>query len=207
MAAGEVLLTLDNRELLLEEVAAAADGSRYAAEAEKARAESRLAEMRIAQAQADQAQARLKMVRQRLDQAEMRAPFGGVVVDGDLKDRIGAPVKQGDPLLKVARLDRLHVQLAVAERDIHLVKEGAPGYLAFASQPHLKFPMRVERVEPAAVTRDEGNVFLVRCSFAVGVQPWWRPGMTGIAKVRAGWRTTLWMVTHRTADYLRLRFW
>lgn len=205
--AGETLLTLDTRDLILEEASAAADLSRYTAEAEKARAENRLAEMRIAQAQADQAHARLKMVRHRLAQAQVRSPFGGVVVDGDLKDRVGAPVKQGDLLLKVAQLDRMHAQLAVAERDIHLIRDGAAGHVAFASQPRLKFPIRVEHVEPAAVTRDEGNVFLVHGVFAGGLQPWWRPGMTGIAKVRAGWRTTLWMMTHRTADYLRLRFW
>lgn len=207
VAPGMVLLTLDNRELLLEEAAAAADLSRYTAEAEKARAENRLAEMRIRQAQADQSRARLNLVRQRLALSEIKAPYDGVVVDGDLKDRVGSPVKQGDVLFKVARLDKLYAQLQLAERDVHLIREGAEGRLAFASQPGLKFPVRVERIEPAAVAREDGNVFLVRCSMPGGIQSWWRPGMTGVAKIQTGRRTCLWMLMHRTADYFRLRFW
>jgi len=38
-------------------------------------------------------------------------------------------------------------------------------------------------------------------------QTWWRPGMSGVAKLDAGTRTPLWIATHRTLDYLRLRWW
>src|SRR5262249_21000750 len=92
---------------------------RYQREAEKARATNGLAEMRIALAQADQATARLELVRHRLLEASIRAPFDGAIVEGDLKERLAAPVKQGDALLKIARLERLYVEAEVNERDIH----------------------------------------------------------------------------------------
>jgi hypothetical protein len=60
---------------------------------------------------------------------------------------------------------------------------------------------------PAAVPKEAGNVFVIHAAMVGVSQPWWRPGMTGIAKLDAGRRTLLWMMTHRTMDFLRLRLW
>ena len=37
--------------------------------------------------------------------------------------RLGAPVRQGDVLFKVARLDRLYIECKVKERDIHEIAD------------------------------------------------------------------------------------
>ena len=62
-------------------------------------------------------------------------------------------------------------------------------------------------VEPAAFPRTEGNVFLVRGEFERGIEPWWRPGMTGLCKLAVEPRTLGWIVTHRTVDFLRMFLW
>jgi len=204
---GALLLSLDTRELLLEEAAALADLDRALREAEKARAAGALADMRVAEAQARQARARLGLIQHRLAQAHLRSPFDGVVVEGDLKEHLGAPVRPGDPLFRVARLDRLYFECRVRETDIHEVRPGAPGEVAFLSQPRLKFPVRVERIEPAAQTHEGQNVYLVRCTTLDPLPEWWRPGMTGVAKLEVGHRTFFWILTHRTVDFLRLFFW
>ncbi|MEJ5237099.1 MAG: HlyD family efflux transporter periplasmic adaptor subunit [Limisphaera sp.] len=205
--AGEPLLRLDTRDLLLEEAAALADLDRALREAEKARAREALADMRVAEAQARQARARLDLVRHRLALATLTSPFDGVVVEGDLKQHLGAPVKPGDPLFKIARTDRFYVECRVRETDIHEVQSQAPGQIAFLSRPKLKFPVRVERIEPVAQTHDGQNVFLVRCVPEGPVPDWWRPGMTGVAKIHVGRRSFLWILTHRTVDFLRMFFW
>lgn len=202
-----VLLKLDTRELLLQEAAAAADLDRFTREAEKARANNSLAEMRIAAAQAEQAQARLALVRHRLQEAAITAPFDGVVVEGDLKKRIGAPVKQGDVLFKVARTDRMYLECNVDERDVHEISDAATGEIAFASQPKLKFPIKLQRIEPVAQTKDKENFYIVRCGFQSPVESWWRPGMSGVAKINVGKRTFIWILTHQTIDFLRMFFW
>lgn len=202
-----VLLKLDTRELLLQEAAAAADLDRFTREAEKARANNSLAEMRIAVAQAEQAQARLALVRHRLLEAAITAPFDGVVVEGDLKKRIGAPVKQGDVLFKVARTDRMYLECNVDERDVHEISDAATGEIAFASQPKLKFPIKLQRIEPVAQTKDKENFYIVRCGFQSPVESWWRPGMSGVAKINVGKRTFIWILTHQTIDFLRMFFW
>ena len=110
-------------------------------------------------------------------------------------------------LFKVARTDRMYVECNVDERDIHEVGQIATGEIAFASQPKLKFPMRVERVEPVAQTKDKENYYVARCSLDGPVQSWWRPGMSGVAKINVGKRTFFWIVSHRTVDFLRMFFW
>jgi len=51
----------------------------------------------------------------------------------------------------------------------------------------------------------EGNVFVARCSFHESPPDWWRPGMTGVAKLDAGESSLLWILTHRLIDTLRLK--
>jgi RND family efflux transporter MFP subunit len=201
------LLSLDTRELLLEESSAVANQNRYMREAEKARAQNALADMRIAMALEAQAQARLKLVRYHLEHAEMKAPFSGIVVEGDLEELLGAPVRKGDVLFKVARLEKMYVELKVEERDIHEVSADASGQIAFISRPNLKFPMKLDRIEPVAIPEEEGNVFLVKARFTEEAADWWRPGMTGVAKIDVDKRNILWILTHRTIDFLRIFLW
>ncbi len=201
------LVRLKKNELELEESFAMADLNRYQREAEKARAMRALAEMRIAEAMAEEATARLGTVRYRLAHATIRSPFAGVVVEGDLREHLGAPVKTAEVMLKVARIDTLYVEAEINERDIHEILGRTSGEIAFVSQPKLKFPVRIQTVEQAAMPKTEANVFLVRCQLEHGIESWWRPGMSGVCKLNVEKRSLLWILTHRTIDFLRLKLW
>lgn len=202
------LFTLDTRELLLQKQGALAEKTRYSGEAVRAESIDDIAGMRIARARLDQAESNLELVEFRLSQSKITAPFQGVVVEGDLDERINAPVEQGDVLMKIAKIAGLYPELKLEENDIHEIEETAAGSIAFASRPELKFPVLVERVEPVARTEEEGNVFIIRCRLDGEDQPeWWRPGMSGIAKINAGKRNLLWIMTHRAVDRLRILLW
>ena len=201
------LLTLDTRELLLEESTAIANQNRYLREAEKARAQNALADMKIALALEAQAKAQLKLVRYHIDHAHVKAPFAGIVVEGDLEELLGAPVRKGDVLFKVALIEKMYAELKVDERDIHEVAGDATGEIAFVSRPDLKFPVKLERIEPVAIAEEEGNVFLVRAFFPEEIDDWWRPGMSGLVKINVGRRNILWILTHRTIDFFRMLLW
>lgn len=204
---GQLLLQMDTDELALEEANALAEQVRYLREAEKARATNGLAEMRISLALADQAKARLDMARHRLAQASIAAPFDGVVVEGDLRERIGAPIKQGDALFKTTRMEGMYVEAEVNQRDVHEFKAGAEAEIAFVTQPKLKYRAKVERIYPAAFSKEGENIFIVRLAIEQKPEEWWRPGMSGLVKVEAGSRTLFWILTHRTVDFLRLWLW
>jgi hypothetical protein len=109
--------------------------------------------------------------------------------------------------MKIARLENLYVEAEVNERDVHEILNKRRGELAFVSQPKLKFPVRIMKIEPAAFPRSEANVFLVRCEFEKGAEKWWRPGMSGLCKLGVEDRTLWWIVTHRTVDFLRMKLW
>ncbi len=204
---GEPLIVLNRDELLLDQAAASADVARYQRQADKDRAANNIADMRIDEAQASQARAQLDLVRYRIEHATLRSAYDGVVVEGDLRERIGSPVKQGDALLRVTRLDTLYAQAEVPEADIHEILQNARGEIAFVTQPKVKFPVRIETIEPAAVTKKDGSVFLVRLKPDHGAENWWRTGMTGLCRLTAEKRSLFWILTHRTVDFLRMKFW
>ena len=163
--------------------------------------------MQINEALMQQARARLDLVNYRLETAVLKAAFDGVIVEGDLRERIGAPAKQGEALYKVARLDALFAEAEVNERDVKQILKSSRAEIAFVTQPKLKFAATVEAIEPAAVAKKEANVFLVRLKFDRAPEPWWRPGMTGLCKINTEKRTLWWILTHRTVDFLRMKLW
>lgn len=204
--AGAVLLRLEDRDLAIEEAEVLSEVRRHAAEAELAEAEGRLADLRVARASREQAEARLELIRHRLSRVEVRAPFDGVVVQGDLRERLGSPVRQGEVLIQVSRLDGNYVEIRLPERDVDLIEDRRTGLAIFASRPDLQFPMLVERVSPMANPDDDGNAFLLRAHLEDEAN-WLRPGMSGVAKIDGGRRTLWWRATHRIVDFIRMKLW
>lgn len=207
LASSNILMQLDTDDLSLQEAEALAEQVRYQREAEKARATNGLAEMRIALSLAEQSKARLDLMRHRIQQSSIRAPFDGILVEGDLRERLSAPVKQGDALFKLTKLQGMYVEAEINQRDVHELKTGAEGEIAFVTQPKLKYRIKVDRVYPAAFPKEGENLFIVRCQVLDAPADWWRPGMSGLVKIEAGRRSLFWILTHRTIDFLRLYLW
>ena len=206
VAAEDPLLRLDTTEILLEKTELMAEQTRHLLEIQKAESEDALADMQIARARLEQVQARLGIIEHRIRRAEVRSPIDGVVVEGDLKEKVGGPVTEGELLFRVAQLDEMYFEVRMREADIHRVSAGAEGKVAFASRPGEAVPIRVERIEPMAEVGPEGNVFIVRCAFVNSAEDWWRPGMSGSVRISAGQRSPGYILTYRTLDFLRLRF-
>lgn len=204
---GDPLLTLDRRELLLDQANGLASRDKHDREARSNEAQGKLAEALMSKAERSQDDARLAIVEHRLGKTEVRAPFTGVAVEGDLRERLNAPVQLGEPLVKIVQLKDLYGQLQVDERDIGYLHQGMVGELAFASRPSEKFAVTVERFEPVAEVHEEGNVFLLRVRIQGVAQDWWRPGMSGLCKITVQPRSLLWVLSHRTWETLRLWLW
>ncbi|NVK17782.1 MAG: efflux RND transporter periplasmic adaptor subunit [Methylocystaceae bacterium] len=204
---GETLLALNTRELLLEQAKAYAKLARYKHEIEKARASYSLADMRIAQSAMDSAQAEVDQIKLRLENTLVKAPYDGVVVEGDLQVKIGAPLRTGETFMKVASLNKLYAEILVNERDIQDITLGQEATITFVGRPELNYRIRLAQIIPQAEVHDGQNVFTVKAELLDPSDDWWRPGMSGVAKIDAGDRSILWLLTHETLDYLRLHFW
>ena len=205
--AGQVLVRLDTRELALEAAMAEADLVRYRREAEKAQATRQLAEMEVNLARLDQSASRLALVRHQLGNAEVIAPHAGIVVEGELKKNLGAPLRKGDLLLKLAKVDQTYLELQVDQVDVHEVDVGTRGEFALVGRPDQRFPIVMSRLDPASVLREGRNVFLARAEIQQDSPNWWRPGMGGTARLEVGERPLIWVLTHRTVRTLREWFW
>ena len=204
----DVLLKLDTKELVLKAAQSSADVIRYTRESEKSRAHEALADMKIAQARVDEVQAELSRVQQHLGQAEVKAPFDGAVVEGDNKKLMGAPVSKGDMLLKIARIDAMYLTIKVHERDIGEFREHEKGRLSLLSRPNETFAITVDQIIPMAeVDQKDGNIFVLKADINDAPQAWWRPGMSGIARIDVGKRRVIWIISHRLIDFIRMQLW
>lgn len=130
-----------------------------------------------------------------------------MVENADLAERRGAAVQRGEVLLRLAKLESLFLELEVDERDVSEVFVGGKGVASFATAVGEEFPVELTVLLPAAVPTEKRNVFLAEANFSTDPEPWWRPGMTGLAKLEAGQRSLFYIVSHRALDWLRMFFW
>jgi RND family efflux transporter MFP subunit len=203
---GDLLATLDDRELSLERVRWSSQLQQLLNQYRQALAERDAAQVAILTAQVDQARAQLGLVEDQLAKTRIEAPFDGVVVTGDLSQELGAPVQRGEVLFEVAPLDEYRVVLEVDERDIEELEPGQTGTLAFTAFPHESFPFTVEKITPVSTPSEGRNTFRVEAELAE-TPPRLRPGMEGVGKVEVDRRRLLWIWTHEAVDWVRLKLW
>ena len=158
-------------------------------------------------ARAAEARAQLELVEQQLARAQVVAPMDALVIQGDLTQVIGAPVKRGDTLLTLAPQDQYRIIVEVDERDIAHVRVAQRGRLALAALPGETLHFTVQRITPVAtVTRDGRNVFDVEARLDEGsTLP--RHGLQGVAKIETDRHALAWIGARRVIDWLRLTVW
>ena len=204
---GQVLADLAEQDLKLERdrwtsQVAQQDNSYAAAMTRNDRAEAALSLSRL-----DEAQAQLALIDEQLKRSQLKAPFDGVVIQGDLSQSIGAPVKQGDALMTVASMRRYRVVVDIDESDIARIRVGQQGRIALSALPWDTLPLSVVRITPLGVAREGRHVFEVQADFSE--QPFTdvRPGLTGQARIAVGWSPLLWSWTRPLLDRVRFLWW
>ncbi len=150
------------------------------------------------------AKAELDLINHQLSQADIVAPFDGILVSGDLNDRLGSSVDAGESLFQIASLNDYNLTLEVPEHQATNVSLGSIGNMRFAAFPSKEYAFKVESTVPIAIASENENVFRMQAGLQ-GDTAAIRPGMTGVAKVRVGRRS----FAQRGLDLLRvrLRYW
>jgi multidrug resistance efflux pump len=203
-----LLMQMNTQELFLKESEAHSDVQRFLREGEKARGNDQNADMLIAQARTEQAQAKLEEIHFYLQRATLKAPFDGVIIEGDKEDLLGVPIAKGDTIFKLAKLTGMYLKISIDEKDINAISENQTGEAVLLGKPDIKLPIHIDKIIPLAEVDSAGlNGFNVKVLFEDAPQEWIRPGMSGVVKVDAGKRNILWILTHKTVDFLRLYFW
>ncbi len=105
--AGQVLMSLDTRELALDRDKWAAEMAQLDKQYREALSKDEAAPIMIARAKLEQAQSQHELAVQQLERSTLRAPIDGVVLSGDFTQAIGMPLKRGQELLDDRRRSRL----------------------------------------------------------------------------------------------------
>lgn len=203
---GEAVARLEDRDLQLERMKLSAKREQLTKQYREALANHERADIRVIGSQVEQAEAELSIVEEKLARTAIAAPFDGVVVSGDLTQKLGAPVQRGDVLFEIAPLEDYRVVLKVDERDIRDVAVGQKGELVLQSMPSQKQPITVARVTPVSTPEDGRNYFRVEAKLDRGIERL-RPGMEGVGKVSVGDRKLIWIWTRYLLDWVRLQVW
>ena len=203
---GEIMASLNDAELRLELARLNGGLEKLRREYREAQSTRDLVGVRVIREQINQTTAEIELVQQQLDSIHMRAPFDGVVIEGDLSQALGSPVERGETLFKIAPLDDYRIILKVDERDIAYLEPGQQGSLTLSSLSQQRMPIRVERITSVAKAEDGANLFRVEASLAQA-GGMLRPGMEGIGKINAGRERLVWIWSREFIDWLRLWVW
>jgi RND family efflux transporter MFP subunit len=204
---GDILFSLDDRDLWLERLQAAGEHSQYRQEYSEAVAKRDRALTSILSAKIEQAEARIELIEEQLSRTKVTAPFEGVIVTGDLSQSLGAPVERGDVLFQVAPLDAYRVVLQVNERDVKDVLKNLSGTLVLSSLPGENLPFIVEKITPVAVAEEGNNYFVVEARLKNKPSQLLRPGMEGIGKIEIEPRKLIWILTYKIVHWMRMFIW
>lgn len=207
VTAGQPLLLLDTRERALSRLEARSQIVQYEKEADEALKKGDQAAAQQSQARAAQAYARIELLNQQIDRSTIVAPIDGVVVAGELKDKVSASIKLGDKLLEVADLSKMQVIARVDDRDIGFIQIGQTGQITPKSDPSKEYDFTVSRIVPLAQAAEGENAFEVRCELTAPLPANYRPGMEGQAKFDGPSKSLAWIATRRVIDTARVWLW
>lgn len=203
---GQVLAELAQQDLQIERSKRGSELAQHVNAYSAAFARADRATLMVSQARMEEARAQLELVESQIERTQVKAPFDGVVISGDLTQQLGAPIQRGAVLMVVAPADGYRLIVEVDERDINDVKAGAAGRAALAAMPGTTHAFRIERVTPLAATREGRHFFEVEGKLEV-TNAALRPGLQGVARIDAEARPLASMLFGRLANGLRLHLW
>ena len=203
---GSLLVSMEDKDLIIEGVKWGSKHEEYKSEYRRAMAEHDRAKVGILNAQLAQAKAQLQLTNEKLQRTKIRVPIDGIIVQGDLSQALGAPVKQGEKLFVIAPLNDYRVILQVDERDIGNVNKGQTGQLALTSLPKQPLNFEVTQITPVSSAEKGTNYFRVEAKL-IETPTELRPGMAGIGKIVIGERKWIWIWTHTLTEWVRMRLW
>lgn len=203
---GQVLAVLDDRDLVLERLRWSTQHRERVVKYQKALVDGQRAEAKVAQAQIDEATARIDLLDAQIARTKIKAPFDGIIIAGDLSQSVGAAIRRGEQLFKVAPLDAYRVVLEIDEADIAVIGAGQRGHLRVSAMPDEPLPYVIERITPITESKEGRNVYRVEARLnEANVRL--RPGMSGVGKTITEDRLLIRIWTQKLIDWARLFAW
>ena len=203
---GEVLAALDSRDLVLERLRWDTERQQHQLEYDQAMAARQPAAINTARSRIAQAEAQIKLIDEQIARLQFTAPFDGLVISGDLSQRIGGAVSRGEVLYEIAPLTNYRVIVQVDEHQVGDVVPGQTGQVVFSALPDQTFPIVVDKIVPVAQAHDGRNLLRVEAHLT-STSDRLRPGMAGVGKIDIGDRRLIDIWSKPLVDWSSLTLW
>jgi len=204
---GQILATLDDRDLRLEQARSQAEVQELDRRYREALANHKRAEMNLFGAQLRQKESALRLIDYKLSRTNIAAPLSGVLISGDVSQLVGTPAKEGEVLFEVAPVEDYRVVVQVDERDISYLRVGQRGRFAPTGLAGDTVPFTVTKLTSVTENKEGKNTFRIEAGLDQGAPAILRPGMEGVAKISIDRRSRLWIWTRGIRNWLRLFLW
>ena len=203
---GSLMCSLDDRDLRVERLTWGSQETQINRQLQDAVASHDRVQINIPNARLDQVRAHLELVDRQIERLDIRAPFDGVVVSGDLSQRLGGSVERGEVLFELTPLNKYRVVLKVNESDIADIREGQGGSLLLLALPDRSIDFVVQKTTAVTEASEGNNFFRVEARLdSISVQL--RPGMEGVGKISVDRRRLIAIWTHDLMRWLKLKSW
>jgi multidrug efflux pump subunit AcrA (membrane-fusion protein) len=154
----------------------------------------------------EQALAQLELVESQLERAEIRAPFYGLIVSGDMSQRLGGAIGKGEVLFEISPLNAYRINLQVKESRIADVRVGQHGVLHLSALPETSYEFVVDKLTTVTRAADGANFFHVEAILR-NVDEQMRPGMEGVGQIEINQRRLISIWSRELMEWLRLKLW
>ncbi|MBR9866747.1 MAG: HlyD family efflux transporter periplasmic adaptor subunit [Oceanospirillales bacterium] len=203
---GALLAELDTRELRLQLMSWVNQEATSRRKYEDALARSERTQVQINNAESQRARAEIELLEYQISQAAMKAPFDALIVSGDLSQRIGTLVRQGDVLFELSPRSDFRLATYVDEFRINDIRQGQTGQLVLAALPDQKFSFRITRINPMAEVKEGSTVYRVEAVFE-NRDEMLRVGLEGVAQIYVDERLLISIWTRGLVDWMKLQLW
>jgi len=202
----QVMAKLDDKDLQLEIEKLKSQRSQLEHEFQDALVQHKRLEISVLTVKLSQIDTELDLINERLARLKIVSPFDGIVLEGDLTQALGMPIKRGDVMFKIAPLNDYRVILSVDETDISYMQVNQHGMLTLTGLPDENFDIAIEKITPVSKAKDGRSVFHVEAKLSQN-DPQLRPNMKGISKIEIGEKKLFWIFTHKLVDWFYLHTW
>ena len=204
---GDLILRLDTSALEVERRSLGAEAKITELELTRATSEKDLEAAAQARLQKEMIQNQLTLIDRQIKQAEIRASEPGVILQGDLTQRIGQTIQLGEPLIQVARGGNWVTRLHVPQHATAYIETGDGGEMTFNARPDCSTSIRIQRVHANANQVNGQNVFLAEAIVEGETPDWMLSGMEGISRINTGRKKVWWVLLHRPIESAKLALW
>jgi putative peptide zinc metalloprotease protein len=162
--------------------------------------------IRSLEADIQRVQADLDYARSELEATRVTAPIDGRIVAPRLMFARGEYLERGALVATIEDTSELLAEIRLPESSVGDIQPGATASAKFWAYPGSRFGGTVRSVAPNAEVGEYGRVVRVQVLIADPEQRL-RPGLTGNAKIRAGWQPVILVFTRAFVRFFMVELW